>query len=261
MIPMANATYSITLRNAEPKTTPLGELAKLIDNLNTIIVETAHTSNIELPEDQAIISLVDIEKGSNRLVFSLLPFMWQVLAKVTASVEEGDFAALPIKAHNALHDISHQAEKQKWDVLFSEEKNQLYHIRKTEISARRPIAPPRPQFIKGTTTIFGRCVRVGGKTPKEDLALPNRSRLIHCETTIEIAISLSRSLYKNVALYGRALWDSHTLELVEFKATQLANQTHHSPVKALEEISELVGDQWKDTDVIDFINKIRSEGT
>ena len=117
------------------------------------------------------------------------------------------------------------------------------------------------QFIKGTTTIFGMCVRVGGKTPKVDLALPNRSRLIHCETTREIAISLSRSLYKNVALYGQALWDSQTLELVEFKATQIANQTYHSPAKALEEISELVGGQWRDTDVIDFINKIRSEDT
>lgn len=115
------------------------------------------------------------------------------------------------------------------------------------------------QFIKGTTTIFGMCVRVSGKTPKVDLALPNQSRLIHCETTREIAISLSRSLYKNVALYGQALWDSQTLELVEFKATQIANQTHYSLVKALEEISELVGDQWRDTDVIDFINKTRSE--
>ena len=258
---MANATYPITLRNAEPETTPLGEFAKLIDNLNTIIVETAQACNIELPKDQAVISLVDIEKGSNRLVFSFLPFMWQVLAKITASVEEGDLAALPIKAHTALYDISQQAEKQKWDVLFSEEQNQSYHIREIEISARRPIDPPKPQFIKGTTTIFGRCVRIGGKTPKVDLALPNRSRLIHCETTREIAISLSRSLYKNVALYGQALWDSHTLELVEFKATQIANQTHHSPIKALEEISELVGDQWKDTDVIDFINEIRSEGT
>lgn len=258
---MANATYPITLRNAEPETTPLGEFAKLIDNLNTIIVETAHACNIELPEDQAVISLVDIEKGSNRLVFSFLPFMWQVLAKITTSVEEGDLAALPIKAHNALHDISHQAEKQKWEVLFSEKQNQSYHIREIEISERRPISPPRPQFIKGTTTIFGMCVRVGGKTPKVDLALPNRSRLIHCETTREIAVSLSRSLYKNIALHGQALWDSHTLELVEFKATEIANQTHHSPVKALEEISELVGDQWQDTDVIDFINKIRSEGT
>ena len=258
---MANAIYPITLRNAEPETTPLGEFAKLIDNLNTIIVETAHACNIELPEDQAVISLVDVEKGSNRLVFSFLPFMWQVLAKITASVEEGDFVALPIKAHNALHDISNQAKRQEWDVLFSEKQNQSYHIREVEISARRPISPPRPQFIKGTTTIFGRCVRVGGKTPKVDLELPNRSRLIHCETTKEIAINLSQSLYKNVALYGKALWDSHTLELVEFKATEIANQKHHSPVKALEEISELAGDQWKDTDVIDFINKIRSEGT
>ena len=66
---------------------------------------------------------------------------------------------------------------------------------------------------------------------------------------------------KNVALYGQALWDSHTLELVEFKATEIANQTHHSPAKALEEISELVGDQWKDTDAIDFINRVRSEST
>ena len=255
---MANATYPITLRNAEPETTPLGEFAKLIENLNTVIVETARDCNIELPEDQAVISLVKVEKGSNRLIFSFLPAICQIFAKVTDSVEEGDFAALPIKAHNALHDISHQAEKQKWDVLFAEE--QMYSIRETEISARRPIAPPRLQFIKGTTTIFGRCVRVGGKTPKVDLALPNRRRLIHCETTREIAISLSRSLYKNVALHGRALWDPHTLELVEFKATEIANQTHHSPVKALEEISELVGDQWKDTDVVDFINKTRAEG-
>ncbi len=119
----------------------------------------------------------------------------------------------------------------------------------------------RSQFIRGTTTIFGECVRVGGKTPKVALALPNRSRLIRCETTREIAISLSRSLYKNVALHGQALWDSRTLELVEFKATQIANQTYYSPVKALEEISELVGDLWKDTDVIDFVNEIRSEGT
>ncbi len=258
---MANATYPITLRNAEPENTPLGEFARLIDSLNTIIVETAHACNVELPEDQAIISLIDIEKGSNRLVFSLLPFMWQVLAKITASVEEGDFAALPIKAHNALHDISNQARKQKWDILFSEKQNQSYHIRETEISAQQPIAPPSPQFIKGTTTIFGMCVRVGGKTPKVDLALPNRSGLIHCETTKEIAIRLSRSLYKNVALYGQAQWDSHTLELVEFKATEIANQIHHSPVEALEKISELVGDQWKDTNVVDFINKIRSEGT
>lgn len=117
------------------------------------------------------------------------------------------------------------------------------------------------QFIKGTTTIFGMCIRIGGKTPKVDLALPNRSRLIHCETTREIAISLSRSLYKNVALYGQALWDSQTLELVEFKATGIANQIYHSPVEALEEISELVGDQWKDADVIDFINRVRSGST
>lgn len=142
--------------------------------------------------------------------------------------------------------------------LFSEE--QMYHVEETEISAQQPIAPPRPQFIRGTTTIFGRCMRVGGRTPKVDIALPGRSRLLHCEATREIAISLSRSLYKNVALHGRALWDPHTLELVEFKATEIAKQTHHSPVKALEEISELVGDQWKDTDVIDFINKTRAEG-
>ena len=258
---MANATYPITLRNAEPETTPLGEFAKLIDNLNIVIVEMAHACDIELPEDQAVISLVDIEKGSNRLVFSFLPFMWQVLSRVTISVEEGDLTALPIKVHNALYDISNQAERQGWDVLFSEKQSQSYHIRETEISAQQPIAPPRPQFIKGTTTIFGMCVRVGGKTPKVDLALPNRNRLIHCETTKEIAINLSQGLYKNVALYGRALWDSNTLELVEFEVTEIANQAHNSPMTALEEISELVGDQWKDTDVIDFINKTRSEGT
>ena len=165
---MPNVTYPITLRNATPETTPLGELAKLIEKLDVAIIETARDRNIELPEDEAVVSLVNIEKGSNRLVFTLAHFMWPILAELTHSIEEGDFVALPSKAHNALYDISRQAKKQHWDVLFPEQQghknqDQMYHIQKTEISTQRPITPPKPQFIKGTTTIFGMCVRVGGK--------------------------------------------------------------------------------------------------
>jgi hypothetical protein len=259
---MPNATYSITLRNATPETTPLGELAKLIEKLDVAIIETARDRNIELPEDEAVVSLVNIEEGSNRLVFTLAPFMYPVLAKLTNSIEEGDFVALPSKAHNALYDISRQAKKQHWDVLFPEPEGQMDHIRKTEISTRRPITRPKPQFIKGTTTIFGMCVRVGGKTPKVDLSLPNRSRLLHCDTTRKIAERLSRSLYKNVALYGQALWKPDTWELVKFKATKIANQGYDdSPVKALEEVSKVVGDQWKDVDVVEFVNNVRSGDT
>lgn len=130
----------------------------------------------------------------------------------------------------------------------------------TESSAQRTITRSKPQLIKGTTTIFGRCMRVGGKIPKVDLALSNRDRLLHCKTTREIAIRLSRSLYQNVALYGRAMWDPDTWELIEFKATQIANQEYESPVKALKEISKVVGDQWKDVDVVAFVDHIRSGG-
>ena len=261
---MPKATYPITLRNATPETTPLGELAKLIEKLDVAIIETARDRNIELPEDEAVVSLVNIEEGSNRLIFTLSPFMWPILAELTNSIEEGDFVALSAKAHNALYDISRQAKKQHWDVLFPEQQgnqDQMYHIHKTEISTQRPITPLKPQFIKGTTTIFGMCVRVGGKTPKVDLSLSNRDRLLHCETTREIAVRLSRSLYKNVALYGEALWNPDTWELVEFKATGIANQVYDSPVKALEEVSKVIGDQWKDVDVVEFVNNVRSGDT
>jgi hypothetical protein len=264
---MPKATYPITLRNATPETTPLGELAKLIEKLDVAIIETARDRNIELPEDEAVVSLVNIEKGSNRLIFTLAPFMWPILAELANSIEEGDFVALPTKAHNALYDISRQAKKQHWDVLFPENQDhenqdQMYHIHKTEISTQRPITPPKPQFIKGTTTIFGMCMGVGGKTPKVDLSLSNRGRLLRCETTREIAVRLSRSLYKNVALYGQALWNPDTWELVKFKATEIANQVHDgSPEKALEEVSKVVGDQWKDVDVVEFVNNVRSGDT
>ena len=264
---MPKATYPITLRNATPETTPLGELAKLIEKLDVAIIETARDRNIELPEDEAVVSLVNIEEGSNRLIFTLAPFMCPVLAKLTNSIEEGDFVALPAKAHKALYDISRQAKKQQWDVLFPENQDhenqdQMYHIHKTEISTQRPITPPKPQFIKGTTTIFGMCMGVGGKTPKVDLSLSNRGRLLRCETTREIAVRLSRSLYKNVALYGQALWNPDTWELVKFKATEIANQVHDgSPEKALEEVSKVVGDQWKDVDVVEFVNHVRSGDT
>ena len=258
---MPNPTYPIILQDATPESTPLGELAKLIGNLNVSIMETAHAHNIELPEDEAVVSLVDVRDGSNRLVLSLAPFLLDVLAEITASVTEGDFAALPVQAHTALHEISHQATRQNWRVVFSEHSEESSRIREAEISAAHPVPKPRPQFVRGTTTIFGMCIRVGGKVPKVDLVLSNRDRVIHVEVTREIAIRLSRSLYKNVALHGVALWDPETWELVEFKGTQIANHTFRSPVDAFEELSHVVGESWKEIDdVVDFVSGIRSSG-
>ena len=116
-----------------------------------------------------------------------------------------------------------------------------------------PVSP----YAKGTSTIFGRCIRVGGAEPKVDVRLPNRSRLLHVEVTEEMARRLAKNLYDNIAMTGEATWERDTWFIVNFRATSVVNIQSGTPLQAFKELGEMVGEKWKGIDVERFMEGMR----
>ena len=237
-----------------PRTTPLKELIDFLTNLETTILETAKAQDVDIQKD--VVSLVDIQEGSNRLGLAIAPSFLPVIAQITRTVATQEFSNLPDRAHRSLYGIYEQAKKKNWEIHFVADNAQDIEV--ATISNECPIPNPVSPYVKGTSTIFGRCIRVGGAEPKVDVRLPNRSRLLHVEVTEEMARRLARNLYDNVALTGEATWERDTFFIVNFRATSVVNIQSGTPLQAFKELGEMVGEKWKGIDVERFVEEMRS---
>ena len=239
-----------------PQTTPLKALISFLTNLEATILEMAKVQNIEKNEEVPL-SLVEIATGSNRLGLAVSPLFVPVIAQITHAITRQNFSTIPAKAHRSLYEIYEQAKSESWEVHFVENKSRA--IEMATISDERPIPNPASPHVKGTSTIFGKCIRVGGAEPKVDIRLPNRSRLLHVEVTEEMARRLARNLYGTIAMTGEATWEKETWFIVNFKATSVVNIQSGSLLQAFEQLSEVVGEKWSGIDVERFVEEMRAE--
>lgn len=255
---MDKQLFHIEMKGAgvRPQTTPLKALVNFLTNLEATILETAKAQNVDPKADEAPLSLVEIQAGSNRLGLAVSPVFVPIIAQITHAINARHFSTIPDRAHRSLYEISEQAKSENWDVHFVEDKTRA--IEMATISDERPIPNPTSPYVKGTSTIFGKCIRVGGAEPKVDIRLPNRSRLLHVEVTEEMARSLARNLYDAIAMTGEATWERETWFIVNFKATSVVNIQSGSPLRAFEELGEAVGEKWKGIDVDRFVEELRS---
>ncbi len=255
---MDKSLFHIEMKGAGvcPQTTPLKSLVNFLTNLEATILETAKAQNVDTKAGEAPLSLVEIATGSNRLGLAVSPLFVPVIAQITRAINTQNFSTIPDRAHQSLYGISEQAKSENWEVHFVEDKSQAIEI--ATISNERPIPNPTSPYVKGTSTIFGKCIRVGGAEPKVDIRLPNRSRLLHVKVTEEMARSLARSLYDAIAMTGEATWERETWFIVNFKATSVVNIQSGSPLQAFEELGEVVGEKWKGIDVNRFVEELRS---
>jgi len=222
-------------------------------------VETARSQKIELPEDEALVSLVGIEQGSNRLTFSVVPLLTAAASTVSQSVEGGDYSSLPLRVHRELHKISQQAEKRKWALNFIE--NPSLQIRPATISSEKPVPEPSLRPLRGSTILYGRCMRVGGVHPRAEIRELGSSKLLFIDVSESIARTLARCLYEEVALEGEASWDPETWEIQDFKAVRMTEYRAIDPIIAFRELAEAAGDRWDNVDAEGYVRDLRSTGS
>ena len=239
-----------------PETTRASDLADLAAHLERAILETASDQGVELGDD-AFISLVGIEQGSNRLMWAVAALVLPAVTAISGAVSSNDFTRLPRAAHQALHNISRKAVDRKWSVRFIGDDPTI--VRPAEISVQHPVPPPSIPEVRGTTTLFGRCVRVGGMRPRAEISL-QRGGTLFIDVSEALARKLAQRLYEQVSLDGEASWDAQTWSIQSFRATDVADFRPGSLVSAFHELSAAADGAWDGVDVEVYVAERRHGG-
>ncbi len=244
-----------------PETVRASDLADFLSRFEKAVLETVLSKEGITPEtleQEVTFSLIAIEAGSEVLTFALMREVFPGVSLISQAIANHDYSGIPVTAHQALHEISNQATKKNWSVVFVADQN--HRIQEAVISEVDPVPPPKIVTAQGDTTIYGRLIRVGGVRPRAMITLPDEGYL-YIDLTESMAVELASKerLYKDVGIEGTATWRVDTWEIVEFKAKRITVYQPHETnlVKTFEALAEAAGDRWEGVDVDRFIAELR----
>jgi hypothetical protein len=253
------SSFKITIRGpgVSPETTRLSDLAEFLGRIETSISETARSQGVEIG-DEDILSLTGIDKSSNKLTFAVTSLLLPPAISVSQAVETKQYEKLPRKAHEALYEVSKQAVSRNWKIKFNE--NRRLGIKGGMISEENQVPPAPPiQYAKGTTTIYGRCIRVGGLKPKAEIRLLQVETL-YIELSEQMAKELGKSLYEEVCIEGRAKWNTEDWSIKEFQGMRVADFKATDMVTAFKNLAAAAKGKWDGVDAMEYVKSLRTEG-
>lgn len=256
---MGSSIFKITISGTDvlPETTHVSDLSEFLVNIETAICETAKAQGVEIGEGE-IVSLTGIDRSSNKLTFTVAAILLSHAVSVSQAVETSRYEELPRRAHVALHEVSKQAVKRKWKVKFDEDR--VTGIRGGTISEENQVSPAPPALhIEGTTTIYGRCIRVGGIKPKAEIRL-YQGDVLYIIVSEQMAKELARSLYEEVCIEGRAKWNTEDWNIEEFEGKRITKFRATDSVTAFKKLTDAAKDKWDGVDAIEYVRALRSGG-
>lgn len=253
---MSKSIFEIRIAGADvrPESISVGELADLLVDFETSVLAVAEFEELST-DDDAPLSLVAVNAGSSRMAFSIVAAYLVAIQKVSEAVAEQRYDGLPSKSHRALHEISNQATKRGWSIEFVA--NKALGVRHGIVSERSPVPAAPSRTVVGSSTIYGRCLRVGGATrPRAELRL-NDGTLLNVNVTESQAKTLARRLYEPVCLRGAATWEAAGWKLEGFNVAEVVD-FQPLPLKlAFERLAATAGSAWDGIDAVDFVQAQR----
>lgn len=241
-------------KHIEPGLVKSRELADILTSVEEMIASILVREDLSIKKEDVVVGLTEISGGSIKLKFSSIKQAAAVSALMIAAsaVTGGNFENLPRSSVTSLQTIASFARKHNClaELMTLEPECTVAKITsETEIYFR-------PTII-GETTIYGRILRVGGKTPRAMIETLE-GELIYCDLDVELAKQLGQKLYKLVSLSGVAKWDAHDLILEDFYIKKMGEYEGRSISSAVDELSTVIGQYFKDIiDVPAYISEIR----
>jgi hypothetical protein len=257
-MPRHRIKVAITGAGVSPESVPLRDLADVLGRIDRAVRSYVASKRLELPDD-ALISLVDIVSSSDGLVLATAEPLVPVVALISKAVRDRDFTELPTETYGELYGLSESLSSRGWGFKFFEEKP--LGIVAAEFDAAQPLMPPaKPTFVEGTTTLYGRCLRVGGAgQPKAEVRLPNTSKLLHVDLSEALAKEVATKLYEEVALEGTATWNADSWELQSFRVSRVTNYRKSDPVAAFKELAEAAKGRWDEVEASAYVHSLRTD--
>ena len=169
---------------------------------------------------------------------------------------------MPAKAVDAIKDVRTVTRSYRTDLEFWEGNGRFQQLATVNTSTRIEVDFPT---LRGTTTLYGTVIRVGGEDPPRVKLRLLDGQVITCNITrrnnFEAARQLGARLYRSVGVRGQADWDVSDMSLQYFLVEDVVPYTESSLEQALTSLYDLAGSAFREIDDIDaFVSDIRGHG-
>lgn len=239
-----------------PEQVALGALSEFLGHLSAAVSSFAQARAWESGPDD-IISLVDVRAGSTLCVFESRGAPANATDDIVRIIDQRDWAALPDRTHRELLEMVGLARKYEWSPTFVLGPDLGPSSESVELDLDMP-GPVRGPALRGSTTLIGVCVRVGGAEPKIDVRLVSTGRIEHLLCSEDLAHRAARRLYEHVVLDADVVWDSETWEVIEYlRATRLAPYRKVDAATAFKNLAAAAGGAWDGVDARKVVASLR----
>jgi hypothetical protein len=247
---------AITGAQMSPEEVSLRELAAVLQRLDAAIQSYA-AERLDVPAGVEV-SLVDIRNSSDSLILSVPEPLLPAVITISESFHRGDYSRLPRATYKELYELSDTVVRRGWGLEIREQADA--GVSYANLTPAVPLAPPAgPVHLRGTSTVHGRCLRVGGSTkPRAEIRLSS-GELLNIDLSEALAKDLAPQLYEEVALEGTATWDPDTWKIVSFRVNEVLPYRKVDPALAFRELSEAAAGRWDEVDPIAYVRRLRDE--
>lgn len=211
-----------------------------------------------------LVNVAATASDSETLTLSGSPETLASAQELVRSLASDTTHKLPEKARICLRNIWKSTFRRGWDACeFSGNGSAIGNaaiLREKELF-------PIPGTYRGTTTLYGRCIRAGGERRKTaTLKLTNGETLTITLKTTKLAKQLGERLYQVVGLKGEAIWQSSDRSLSDFRADTLTDYTdrdtplrERSVVEAFDALVIAAGNRWDNVNPDEFVREQRRD--
>ena len=188
-----------------PASVPASLLGEFIVQIEKSILAVLG-EDVETGSDIALVSLVGITEGSNRLSLASPATVIPAVGIIADAIIRQDYERIPRKAHQHLYDAVRLCQRQGWGFEIVE--NQRYSIAGVEIPPGEGVPKPQaPKKARGNTTIIGSVIKAGGVEPRIHIKVAGTDDSLHIGVSPELAVELAGKLYQKVALECQVSWN------------------------------------------------------
>ena len=238
-----------------PETVDVVDLYALLADYRRAILATACSLDVELTENEAVISLVAVGKGSVKQTVSVPKRAGQCVRQVSRAVSTGDWTKCSPDAQDAMASASSLLARKNYALSLPP----FYRQRPVVMTGGMVTKSPPPLLLNGPTTLYGEVREAGGKEPHVELVLPN-GQSVRVEGTRETVKKLGTVLFEPIALQGDATWDATTGRILRFRVDSWSPFDAESVHEGFAELAAIAGNRWEDADAVKYVRQLRRVG-
>lgn len=222
------------------------ELGNLLSSIEQMIAHIVARDNpaLGIDESEVVVGLAAVDQGSYVLEFQTQHEneVAEAYHQVAKAITSSQYEHIPAKSIEAIRAIRTVTRHLNTETEFWESNGQRKRLATITTNTR---IEEVNLAARGTTTLYGTVVRVGGEDPpRAKLRLLDGTEL-NCRITqrnaLRIARELGARLYDRVGIRGVATWEMSTMVLQDFFIEEVLEYSHRDIEQAFASLSEVAG--------------------